>query len=44
MSLYADTGFLHVASALVLGAKTFFSFDKRQCALAIAAGLVVPPP
>ena len=33
---------LHVACALLLGAKTFFSFDKRQCALAMAAGLVVP--
>lgn len=35
---------LHVACALVLGAKTFFSFDKRQGALATAAGLIVPPP
>lgn len=33
---------LHVASALVLGAKDFLTFDQRQAALARAAGLKVP--
>lgn len=35
---------LHVASALVLGAEQFVTFDKRQGALATAAGLrlIVP--
>jgi len=32
---------LHVASALVLGASSFLTFDQRQCALAKAAGLHV---
>lgn len=32
---------LHVAMALSLGSRIFFSFDKRQCALAQAAGLKV---
>ena len=33
---------LHVASALVLGAADFLTFDRRQAALATAAGLKVP--
>jgi predicted nucleic acid-binding protein len=33
---------LHVASALVLGAADFLTFDQRQAALAKAAGLKVP--
>lgn len=33
---------LHVASALELGASEFLTFDKRQAALAKAAGLRVP--
>ena len=33
---------LHVASALVLGAEQFVTFDTRQGALARAAGLRVP--
>lgn len=33
---------LHVASALVLGAGEFWTFDTRQGALAKAAGLKVP--
>ncbi|MGH7946478.1 MAG: type II toxin-antitoxin system VapC family toxin [Opitutaceae bacterium] len=33
---------LHVASAVVLGAKEFLTFDQRQAALAKAAGLKVP--
>ena len=33
---------LHVAAALVLGAAEFWTFDKRQAALAKAAGLKVP--
>lgn len=33
---------LHVASALVLGAQIFFTFDQRQGALAAAAKLQVP--
>lgn len=33
---------LHVAAALVLGAPVFLTFDKRQAALAKAAGLRVP--
>lgn len=32
---------LHVAAALVLGATEFWTFDKRQAALAEAAGLKV---
>jgi predicted nucleic acid-binding protein len=32
---------LHVAAALVLGAREFWSFDQRQSALARAAGLLV---
>ena len=32
---------LHVAAALVLGASEFWTFDKRQAALAKAAGLKV---
>jgi predicted nucleic acid-binding protein len=32
----------HVACALTLGAKTFFSFDQRQGKLARAVGLRVP--
>lgn len=35
---------LHVAGALVLGAKDFLTFDTRQAALARAAGLQVPRP
>ncbi len=34
---------LHVASALVLGAREFLTFDHRQGALAAAAGLRRPP-
>lgn len=34
---------LHVAAALVLGCKTFWSFDERQIALARAAGLSTGP-
>ena len=37
----ADT--LHVAAALITGAKHFLSFDKKQRALASAAGLDVKP-
>lgn len=33
---------LHVASAVVIGATEFLTFDKRQAALAKAAGLKVP--
>jgi predicted nucleic acid-binding protein len=33
---------LHVASALVLGAKEFLTFDQRQASLAAAVGLKVP--
>jgi uncharacterized protein len=33
---------LHVASALVLGSTAFITFDRRQAALARAAGLKVP--
>lgn len=33
---------LHVASALDLGAKTFWTFDERQARLATAEGLSVP--
>lgn len=33
---------LHVAFAVVLGAREFLSFDQRQAALAAAAGLTVP--
>jgi predicted nucleic acid-binding protein len=33
---------LHVASALVLHANTFYSFDARQGKLATAEGLLVP--
>jgi predicted nucleic acid-binding protein len=34
---------LHVALALECGAKTFFSFDRRQRSLAKAANLIVKP-
>ncbi len=34
---------LHVTAALLLGAKTFLSFDRRQCKLAVAVGLHVAP-
>jgi predicted nucleic acid-binding protein len=34
---------MHVASALLLGADTFLSFDKDQRALAKAEGLIVGP-
>jgi predicted nucleic acid-binding protein len=34
---------LHVALALETGARTFLSFDKRQCNFAKAAGLSVRP-
>ena len=34
---------LHVAAALESGARLFLSFDRRQCALAKAAGLQVKP-
>ena len=37
----ADT--LHVAAAMLAGARRFLSFDKRQRALAKAAGLEVKP-
>lgn len=33
---------LHVASALVLQAQTFYTFDMRQAKLAAAEGLLVP--
>ena len=33
---------LHIASALVLGADTFYTFDERQAKLAVAEGLAVP--
>lgn len=33
---------LHVAAALVLRSKTFYTFDDRQAKLAAAEGLVVP--
>lgn len=33
---------LHVAAALVIGTPIFLTFDKRQAALAKAAGLSVP--
>jgi predicted nucleic acid-binding protein len=33
---------LHVANALVLGATSFLTFDKRQAELAKSAGLKVP--
>lgn len=33
---------LHVAAAVVLGAREFLTFDHRQANLARAAGLVVP--
>jgi predicted nucleic acid-binding protein len=35
---------LHVAAALVLGARIFLTFDKRQASLAKAAGLKIPIP
>ena len=34
---------IHVAAALILGAKEFVTFDTRQAALAKQAGLVVRP-
>ena len=34
---------VHVASAAALGAKAFFTFDARQKALAVKAGLKVKP-
>jgi len=34
---------IHVAAALVVGAKEFVTFDHRQAALAKAAGLTVKP-
>ncbi len=34
---------LHVAAALETGARTFLTFDQRQCGLAKAAGLQVKP-
>jgi len=34
---------LHVATAVVLGAKDFFTFDTRQKALAVKAGMTVRP-
>lgn len=34
---------MHVASAAALDAKTFFTFDARQKALAVKAGLKVKP-
>jgi predicted nucleic acid-binding protein len=37
----ADT--LHVAAAMLAGARRFLSFDKRQRELAKAAGLIVKP-
>jgi predicted nucleic acid-binding protein len=35
---------LHVAAALVLGERTFLTFDRRQASLARAVGLHVPRP
>jgi predicted nucleic acid-binding protein len=37
------SGILHVASAVVLGAKTFYTFDVRHKALAAKAGMKVKP-
>ena len=34
---------LHVAAALLLGVAEFYSFDRRQCALAARCSLVVKP-
>jgi predicted nucleic acid-binding protein len=34
---------LHVASALILGPDSFFSFDERQRELARAEGLILQP-
>lgn len=34
---------LHVASAVVLGSRKFFTFDARQKTLAVRAGLKVKP-
>ncbi len=34
---------LHVAAAIVLGAREFFTFDNRQKTLAVKAGLKVKP-
>ncbi len=34
---------LHVAAAAVLGAKDFYTFDARQKALAVKAGMKVKP-
>jgi predicted nucleic acid-binding protein len=34
---------LHVAAALHLGVSEFYSFDRRQCALAARCSLVVKP-
>ena len=34
---------LHVAAAAALGAKTFYTFDTRQRALALKAGMKVKP-
>ena len=39
---YRGFDILHVATALVLGAKEFLTFDVRQAALAKAAGLKSP--
>ena len=40
---YTALDVLHVATALVLGAKTFLTFDKNQRQLAAAEGLKVKP-
>jgi predicted nucleic acid-binding protein len=40
---YGTLDILHVAAAMVFRAGTFLTFDKRQAALAITAGLHVEP-
>jgi len=37
------TDVLHVAAAVALGVKYFYTFDARQAALAVKAGLTVKP-
>jgi hypothetical protein len=34
---------MHIAAALLSGARTFLTFDKRQAKAAAAEGLVVKP-
>jgi len=36
-------GVLHVAAAVALGIKDFYTFDTRQKALAVKAGMKVKP-